>query len=411
MTIFCTKCGAGNQPGALFCENCGLPLRAVVADTPAADRVLKTSDSAKDSRLVKLAGSISRKKIVYGSAGLATALLVSGGVAVYSMRPAVPTAGILLAATKAAYGKEANNRAREVQLCLTNIDYSKNPISVAETDATSKMWMDTLVAAGLYSPAVSIQGGGAYASNLLQYTATEQLAQYREGARLCTAKNVEAVEVVNIEKPVSHSIGPAGSQTKMLEVKAQLVLKALDVAPWMQRPEVRKEVLAKVSGWTYKDQSLQKQINQYFGLVGGKWTAGSAYKNAIREQVTSAQLSDEFKSEIIDRAKNATGITEMISGITSSLFSGFGGKSNPLYGRWRSAVDGSEMEFSASSCVSSSGSAGERCSYNIDGTTITFKSNFQSSGFPEGRGFAVMQNQNLMTVDNGRKRATFRRIQ
>ena len=410
MNIFCTKCGTGNQPSAVFCDNCGVPLRAVVVNTPVTDTVSKTSDSAKDSRLVKPAGLNSRKKIIYGSTGLVTALLISGGVAFFVMRPPEPTTEILLAATKAAYGKEANNRTRDVQLCLTNIDYSKNSINVAEADVPSKTWMNTLVAAGLYSPEVSNEASGGYTGNLLQYTATEELAKYREGARLCTAKTVEVVGVINIEKPVSQSIGPTGSQTKMLEVKAQLVLKALEVAPWMQKPEVREKVLAKVSGWTYKDESLQKQINQYFGLVGGKWTAGNAYKTAIREQMTSAQRSDEFKSEIIDRAKNATGITEMISGITSSLFSGFGGKSNPLFGRWRSA-DGSEIEFSASSCVRSSGSAGERCLYGIDGTTITIQSNFESSIFPERRGLAVMQNQNLITLDNGRKRVTFKRIQ
>lgn len=409
MTIFCTKCGTSNQQSAVFCDNCGVPLRTVAADMLATDTASKTSEPIENTRLVKPTSSISRKKIIYGSAGLATAFLVSGGVAFYVTRPPVPTPAVLLAATKAAYGKEANNRTREVQLCLTNIDYSKNPISVAENDATGKIWMETLVAAGLYSPAVSIQSASTYAGNLLQFTATEQLAQYREGARLCSAKNVEAVEVANIEKPVSQSIGPAGSQTKILEVKAQLVLKAVDVAPWMQKPEVREKVLAKVSGWTYKDESLQKQINQYFGLVGGKWTAGNAYKTAIREQMTSAQRSDEYKSEIIDRAKNATGITDMISGITSSLFSGFGGKSNPLYGRWRSA-DGREIEFSASSC-DTSGNPNERCSFNIDGTTITFTSNFTSTVFPEGRGSAVMQDQNLMTLDNRRKRTTFMRIQ
>ena len=410
MNIFCTKCGTSNQPSAVFCDNCGVPLRAVVASMPASDVALKRSDGANDALSVKPTVSIKRKKIVYGSAGLATALLVSVGTAFYVMRPPLPTAVVLLAATKAAYGQEANNRTRQEQLCLTNFDYSKNPISVAENDATGKIWMETLVAAGLYGPAVSVLGANTYAGNFLQFSATEQLVQYREGVRLCTAKTVEAVEVVNIEKPVSQSIGQAGSQTKMLEVKAQLVLKALDVAPWMQKPEVREKVLAKVSGWTYKEQSLQKQINQYFGLVGGKWTAGSAYKSAIREQMISAQRNDELKSEIVDRAKNATGITEMISGITSSLFSGFGGKSNPLFGRWRSA-DGSEIEFSASSCVRSSGSAGERCLYGIDGTTITIQSNFESSIFPERRGLAVMQNQNLITLDNGRKRVTFKRIQ
>ena len=409
MNIFCTKCGASNQPSAAFCENCGVPLRAVTANLSATDVALKMSDSTKNARLVKSAGSTSRKKIIYGSSGLAIALLVSGGIAFYVTRPPIPTAAVLLAATKAAYGKEANNRTRQVQLCLTNIDYSKNPINVAEADVPNQMWMNTLVAAGLYKPAVIINASGTYTSTLLQYTATDQLAQYREGARLCTAKTVEVVGVINIETPVSQEIGSAGGQAKILEVKAQLVLKALDMAPWMQKPEVREKVLAKVSGWTYNDQSLQKQINQYYGLVGGKCTAGNVYKDAIREQMTSAQRSNELKSEIIDHAKNAAGITEMISGITSSLFSGFGGKSNPLFGRWRSA-DGSEIEFSASSCVSSSAGSSARCSYNIDGKTITFKSNFHSSDFPEGHGIAVMQNQNLMTLENGRKRATFRRI-
>ena len=102
-----------------------MPLRAVTANLSATDVALKMSDSTKNARLVKSAGSTSRKKIIYGSSGLAIALLVSGGIAFYVMRPPVPTAALLLDEHKLLTAKKPTTAQDKFSFALPTLTTAK----------------------------------------------------------------------------------------------------------------------------------------------------------------------------------------------------------------------------------------------------------------------------------------------
>ena len=396
MAIFCTKCGTSNEDEAGFCNNCGTKFRVNLVTAPTQVKV----------------GFKNPKQIIYTAAALSVLLVLAGGISYFVLQPPAPTAATLLSATKVSYGKAANERFKDQQLCLSNIDYSKNSFNSSESDNGTAAWMKALVTAGLYSQPVVINISGLASGGLLQYASTPELANYREGSRLCVAKAVEGAEVMNIQKPVLHPVGRAGSQVNILEVKAELILKSLQTAPWMGKPEVREVILAKLNGWTYKDQSLQKKINQHFGLIDNKWITGGAYKSAVQSQIADGQRSDDLKNEILDKARNAKSPLETLGTVASSITSFFRGNKNPLFGRWQSAGGETKMIFFATGCVGSAERSNEKCSYSIDGETITFESNFRSNIFPEGRGYVIMQNQDLITVvpESGGNRFTMWRI-
>ena len=197
--------------------------------------------------------------MVYASAALSAVLVLASGVLYFMLQPPAPTVAILLSATKVAYSKDFNERFKDQQLCLSNIDYSNNSFNASESDLSTVAWMKALIAAGLYIKPVTISSDELASGGLLQYVATPELAKYREGSRLCIAKAVETGDVTNIQKAVLLPIGRNDRQINVLEVKAEIILKSLQSAPWLEKEEVRGMILTKLNGWTYKDQSLQKK--------------------------------------------------------------------------------------------------------------------------------------------------------
>ena len=332
MAIFCTKCGTSNEDGAGFCDNCGAKLRspfAVISNI--GERTALPAGLPHD--LVRTSVSVvNHRKIIYAVAALATVIVVGGGAMYFVLQPPAATASTLLAAAKAGYGKEATNRFKN-ELCVSNTDYSKNTFNAGENDQRTQAWMNALVVAGLYSPPVAINNGGIFPSSLLQYIATPELEKYRQGSKLCAAKDVEFSEVTDIGKPVEESLGRNGGPPKVLAVSTKLVLKSLNTAPWMEKPEVRDAVIANLTGWEYTDKSLQKKVDESFGLKDNKWTTGAAYKEALERQYKSAQRgidSSNEKDASVPGKGNAGGFGSTLS----NLFT-FG---NPLKGNWRTAA-------------------------------------------------------------------------
>ena len=333
MAIFCTKCGTSNEDGAGFCDNCGAKLRtpSVPVASANSEALLLQQNDISAASVQRTTSTFNSKKIAYASAVLVAVLVLGGGAMYFVLQPPSATASTLLAAAKKGYGKETTNRFKQ-ELCISNIDYSQNTFNAGENDQQTQTWMNVLAKAGLYSPPVVISSGGLFPRNLLQYIATPELAKFRQGAKLCAAKDVEISEVTDIRKPQEQAFGRNGGPPKILVVDTKLLLKSLNTAPWMELPEIRAEVLSSTNSWEYKNKVLQKQIPDSFGLKDNQWTTGTAYKDEMEILYKNAQRG---KSSGSDESGNATAKSSAggFGSKLSSLFS-FG---HPLKGTWRTA--------------------------------------------------------------------------
>jgi hypothetical protein len=383
MAMFCTKCGTPNEDGAGFCENCGSALRPKADPSPSMDQRSALPNTHVHSPLPGGLRPEHSKRIVYAAVGLVGLLAVGGLAAYLVLRAPAATGSALLAAARAGYGKETTDRFKN-ELCLSNTDYSQGSFNAGESDQGAQAWMNALVAAGLYSPAVTINSGGVYSRILLQYTATPELQKYRQGSRLCAAKDVEFAEVTDIEKPQEQPLGPDAGAPRVLAVKTKLVLKSLDTAPWMTKPEVREAFMANLNGWEYNGGSLQKKIVETFGLQDNKWTTGTAYQASLEKQVRAARRAARNDQEGKSVAAKAS------SGGFGSAFSNLFSFGNPLKGTWRTApMDmgfgkmaagaGPSLTFTSDAMETSGQSTA--VDYSVDGKRIKVTPKGQSQSF------------------------------
>ncbi len=376
MNIFCTKCGTGNQPSAVFCDNCGVPLRAALAKTPdggvASQPAIATGRTASPGPVTK----INPKKMIYAGAGLALMLIVGGGASYFVLKPPAATAFTLLADAKARLGKEGNDIFKD-KLCISNIDYSKSTLNAGQSDERTQAWMNVMVTAGLYSPPVPISSSGVFTQPLLQYVATPELAKFRQGSKLCITKDVEVTDVTDIGKPEESPRKINGKPLKVLTVKTKLVLKSSNIASWMEKPEVRDAVMATISGWTYKDKALHTEIPENFYLVNNEWINSLDFEYFIQYEFQNAngkKNGDGNNKDIITAAKNNIGgFAAKLSGMFS-----FG---NPLKGTWRTAArpgfawgivipagTGPELTFTSDSM--DSGGQSTAVDFSVDGAFV-----------------------------------------
>ena len=373
MAIFCTRCGTSNEDAAGFCENCGAKLRAPSASagvgltTPLPSGTPLVSGPGKT-------GTTNVKKIAYTGVALAAVLVLGGGAMYFVLQPPAATASALLSATKAGYGKETTERFNR-ELCISNIDYSKSTFNAGENDRQTQAWMNAMVTAGLYSPPVAIGSGGYFPQTLLQYVGTPELEKFRQGAKLCVAKDVVFAEITDIQKPEEQSLGRNGGAPKVLVVKSNLLIKSLNTAPWMEKPEVRDVVMANINGWEYKDKTLQKQIPESFGLKDNKWTTGVVYKTELEKQYKNAQRIND-NGDLREGSTASKGSAGSFASALSGLFS----TGHPLKGTWRTAATaglfggnlpagiGPNLTFTSDSMETSGQST--RVDFSVDGKRV-----------------------------------------
>lgn len=409
MSIFCTKCGTKNDDGAVFCEGCGSSLRK-----PAA----LATPSTPITEPIKVSATPLSKKTIYVGAAVG-GLLLLGGIGLYfALSPPAATPGKLLAAAKEGYGKAIGVQYKR-ELCLSNMNYSLANFNVGERDQGTQTWLNALVAVGLYSPAVPIDSGGYFPQTLLQYAATPELAKWRDGPRLCLAKDVELTEVVEIGKPQEETMGrnAKGAPAKLLTVKAQLVLQSTDTAPWLDKPEIQTEVLGQISGWDYKSAKLQKQIPDTFGLREGQWATGPAYKASLQKQYPSSQRhnSSNNDDEEVISSPDKQGFLSGLGSKLSSLFS----LGHPLKGTWQMDTQAmgksfgmglpsglgldATMTFTANSLEVAGQSI--KCKFEVDGKRVKV--------IPEGQAASlifIMQDKDTASIDMGIIKMQYKRV-
>ena len=255
------------------------------------------------------------------------ALILTGGALYIALASPAPTSARLIAAAKASYGESLGQRAKQ-ELCLSNMDYSANPFNAAEHDRNTLAWLDTLVMAGLYSPGTTVTQSGFFSRTIVQYRATPELAQWRDGRRLCLGKNIAIADVVEIGKPTQETLGQGADSATVQTVSAQLLLQATDAAPWLDKTEVQGPVLERLSEWKYQGGKLQKQTAEVFGLHQGQWMTGQAYKAELQKQYAAARRTDKNRAQSTSTASSGEGFFASLG----QLFS-FGG--HPLEGTWR----------------------------------------------------------------------------
>lgn len=395
MAIFCTQCGVRNDEGAAFCEGCGTALRK-----PAT--VTAPSISAADP--IKVRTNVLSKKVLYAGAAVGGVLLLAGIGLYFALTPPAATSSTLLAAAKAGYEKSLTGQYKN-ELCLSNMNYGLANFNVAEHDQGTQTWLNLLVSAGLFSPAVAVNSGGFFPQNLMQYAATPELAKWREGARLCVGKGIEVAEVIDIEKPQEEILGrqAQGEPSKVLTVKAKLVLQATGTPPWLEKGDIRAAVLEKMSGWESKNATLQKQTPDVFGLREGKWTTGPAYKTELQKQSWNNQRASQSDENTGSAGKHK--VSSDLSAILSKLFS-FGG--HPMMGTWRVVSNGLwtnkvPLVFTSDTCNVQG--VVTKCKFEVDGNQVTITSEGESNSL-----VFTLQDKTTAILDTGFGKGVFKRV-
>jgi hypothetical protein len=294
------------------------------------------------------------------------------------------------------------------------MNYSGNSINVGENDQGTQDWMKALVAAGLFSTPVPVSSGGYFPQTLLQYTPLPELAKWRDGPRICLAKEVDIVDVTDIEKPREEHLGNTTDGKKMLVVKGNLVLQASNVAPWLEKAEVRDVVLSRIEGWNYRDAKLQKKVPENFGLHDGKWTTGPSFRADMQKQLRN---SPKFGgSQNITASASQKGF---LAGL-GSKFSGMFSMGHPLKGSWRIDTEGMgramgiaapgglglDAKITFTSDAMETAGQSIKCSFEVDGNRVKVT--------PQGENASlifVMDGKDTANVDMGLIKVQYRRIE
>jgi zinc-ribbon domain len=278
MAIFCTQCGTQNNDDAAFCENCGAATRAVERPVPAA----VVNPSAPLAAKPAAARSMLALYVVAGVFGL----LLLGGMATYFwLAPPAASSGNLLVAVKAEFADEKIRLVKNgwVGLCDKKIDYSQSRVALREYDNTTRDLMNALVVAGLYSgPEIKTTNNGFFRQTQLEYQATAELEKWRDGKRLCLAKQVEVVNVTQIETP-KEEVLDADSEIKFRTVRAKIVYQTTGTAPWLERTEVQRAMLDPATGWNFKNGDLSKIAPVRFVAHDGQWIANAKQIKALAD--------------------------------------------------------------------------------------------------------------------------------
>lgn len=310
MAKFCTACGTRNDDGAGFCEECGKSLRATTAPAPpTAPQTLRSPEPvAKASSPSPVLG----RWLVPAVLAVAVLAVVVGGVA-WWLSPPAAGADAFASALRGPSGAAAAPSTD--LLCLADLPYDRPQINVESFDANTRRWMDALASAGLYTPGQPVQG---LFRQLIQYTPTQELGKWRQGARLCLAKSWSVSEVkggrFNPEKRGQHTF-----------YRASVVWKADGVSPWIEQVS---GTVRRLPGVTLNHGSVTTESVQAFEVRNRRWVV-----------LTSADLMQIQRDYLLAGARGAGSDVRtasdrggMFSALTG-LFSGFGA-AHPLVGEW-----------------------------------------------------------------------------
>ena len=281
MTTFCTKCGAQNDPSANFCEQCGASLQRPIHGATK-DVSIPT---AKPSVPLNVRRTLIALLVLVG-------ITIAGVSAWQFLNPNRPSEATFAKVLNQHYA--GDKTAVDEVVCLTNTQYSRNPILANPWDSRMKDWMGMLVSAGLYTgPTSVVSGGGFFAREQIKYERTELGNKAVRDGKLCFADGVKVVNVLSFTAPRKQD----SRDTTLVTYGIEFV----NPAAWVKLAEVQEKAKSELG-----PEAMRKQATLALGEKGWEW---------VGEGNRVARLSEEEPSQ--DSGK----------GVFSGIQSWFGGGS------------------------------------------------------------------------------------
>jgi hypothetical protein len=389
MPKFCPACGTRNEDQAGFCGDCGKTLRPALASASTAHRQVRPA--VEEGAAGPAAPSGRRSWLLPAAAGAVALIVAVGGIAWWWSPPAA-SATAFASALNGASGASAIPSAE--LLCLANLPYDRPQLNIDERDVNTRRWMDALAAAGLYTTGQPVQG---MFQQLIQYTPTPELANWRRGGRLCVAKSWSLGEV----KAAQFTPEKRGQRTVY---RASAVWKAEGAATWLAQVPAR-------------------QLSPGVRLEGGSLTTESTHRFEVRDRrwvVLAAADRGQGQPDVVQasrRGVKSNGAPVKQAGIFSAVLGLFrSGAAHPLVGEW--TVDdsnplgilGAAMPFKDGRVMFGNEfieTGGERinASFEVDGDVVTVR----AQGDTDGIRFKI-KDGNRIAIDAGLVEIPFKRV-
>ncbi|TCS35189.1 hypothetical protein EDC30_111104 [Paucimonas lemoignei] len=351
MARFCTQCAHPAAPDALFCEECGAPLRRTA---PAA------SDAATEAASVPSASArrISKKGLVLASTAAALLVAAAAGAA-WWLAPESATASTFARAVTAYY--ETNAKARDDLLCVSNLPYAKESLRIGQYDQRTRNWLDALANAGLYTATVEEQQSGWFSQKHYVYAVTETGKQAIRNNQLCLGDALVVQSASGFDQVHEHS------GTKYAQANVKLALKE---AAWLAKADKREDILQQAG-------KANLSANVPVMLADGKWKVPDDPTRIVR-QMRLAQAT------VAASNTDSGGLLAAVKGMFTA---------NPVIGKWSIEGSGEQMEFTSNAYIQN----GETIpvNYVVNGDVVQVKPTGHGNGFQlkmSGKDVAVIEN-------------------
>lgn len=272
MLKFCTHCGVRTEAAdAVFCDNCGSPLPKLAATTstnlaqpaPSNHASRKTIHNSKGGRnFWMIVGSVLTVALVAG-----ISLFVMG-------MTAGPSDAVIKSASQ--QWLEQNRSQLMNNVCLSNFNYSLNPVLVNTYDAGTRQWLDVLVKAGIYTPPQVVTTF--YGFNL-KYSYGPNAPEFIRNGHLCVANGVSIVSAKKIEANSPSLKFPANFNVPPDLAFARIQLRWVGLPEWALQSQVKQNL-----------PNLDSALNQV--VVMKKGSQGWYLPDAAGQLVIQTQLSE-----------------------------------------------------------------------------------------------------------------------
>jgi len=188
MARFCAKCGTPADIDARYCDGCGAPHKPAVAAAPAS--------ASAEAPVVEITAPVAPHR-----AGKGAALIAGGVLAVFAIAGGMVYLTADEAASPELFAKAINSyydqnpAAAAKLLCAADLQLAENPVSVSDFDSRRRATMDSLVAAGLYSPPEVQTTRSFFSTQTYRYSRTDVGNRAVKDGKLCVAP---AIQVKNV---------------------------------------------------------------------------------------------------------------------------------------------------------------------------------------------------------------------
>lgn len=371
MAKFCTQCGTPSEDSdAQFCQSCGAPLPGGKAP-PIASQPVNASRPVLALPLAKIA------KI--SAAGVASLLLLGGGVWFMTKAPAAPDVSALSTLLN------SDVKATEQRVCIGNFPYDKDPVFINNYDASTKNWLDLLVRAGIYNqPETQVTTSGWFRQVQYKYTHTPLGLKAVKNGKLCFADGI-VIDKVEYSEPKKIN--------DKTYVEAKYTYHYANPAAWIKEPEVQLIDAQHFGSSSFGDSAT-------LALEDGKWKFASG----------QVAINSGSGSERVLAKAQISSSSGGFFGWFKNIFSSMGG--NLLIGKWVLDSDkmgmaginmGQQFEFSADEMRA--GASVQKVKYEVRGNEVMVT----ASNGKNAAAFAIIDHDHI-ALETGMGKLNYRRV-